>query len=78
MSKIIFKENHHKKTPSFKYDNMYGYYCFGKFNGENIFEICTSSKDENDQDSYHYRQVIDIDKEEAIKLIDLLRDSFNI
>ena len=78
MSKIVFKENQNKTKPSFRDSNINGYYCFDKFKGIEYFEICTSSKDENNTESHHYRQVIDLDKETAIQLINLLKDKFKL
>lgn len=68
MSKITFMENKHKTSPKFKDSNVKGYYCFGVFNGTEYNAI----------DSRHYRQVIDIDKETAIELIELLKQKFRI
>ena len=78
MSKIIFIENNYKKHPSFRDKNIKGYYNFGVFKDVEYFEICTSSKGENDIDSHHYRQVIDIDKKTAVELIKLLKEKFKI
>ena len=78
MSKITFIKNQYKTSPKFKDSNIKGYYCFGSFNKTDYFEICTTSKEENDTSSHHYRQVIDIDKETAIKLIELLKGCFKL
>jgi hypothetical protein len=78
MSKIEFIENKYKTTPKFRDSNIKGYYCFGSFNRTEYFEICTTSNDERSMEGHHYRQVIDIDKESAIKLIELLKENFKI
>lgn len=77
MSKIELKKDENKKKPSFK-SSIYGFYNFGLFNGKEYFEIRTVSEAENEDESKHSRQVIDIDKETAIELIKLLKDNFKI
>ena len=78
MSKITFVKNQHRTNPNFRDTNIKGYYCFGPFKGVDYFEICTTSKDENDIEGHHYRQVIDIDREAAIELVKLLKTYFKI
>ncbi len=78
MSQIIFKKNPYKTKPSFRNYDMYGYYCFGEFDGKEYFEIATTSEKENEYNPNHNRQVIDIDKDEAINIIRLLKAYFKI
>ena len=80
MSKITFIENAYKTNPSFRDSEIKGYYCFGPFKNTEYFEICTISKNENESENNkpHYRQVIDIDREQAIFLINELIRNFTI